>query len=360
MQVDEEHLTWPFDVSKTKLSPKFMAGRGRVLLEISKSPLYAQEFAKRKIIQEMLIKGELKLDQKNIPTELLRMNSSYTLLKKAESHYIREPVINQKEFKNDLSTSVTTPQTNFKTDKMQYNSNTSEQGDKLEEKSVKNKILPLSTSAISNKCSIRENSAKDYSRKNGIGAKPLRKPEKSRKQYVTPPEKMNNVSVTSQSNSNVEESREKVVTSGNNVWVDWENSVIVHGSLDDEDLPEIATVEDNDDIHDVIVNQYIDALQHEQTNKIPEQNRKITPNRVQQFSKLKSTTNADCLRVSPGTQPNLPKGDDRWGGSELNGMSANTGWGTFNNGNRNQYDDGSSMWSAEGSQYGGANWSNAS
>jgi hypothetical protein len=144
-------------------------------------------------------------------------------------------------------------------------------------------------------------------------------------------------------------------------WIDWENSVVVEGSLADEDLPEIATLEDNDDINDVIVNQYVDALQHEQNNKIPKQSdRKLTPGRVQQFSKLKSTSNADSVRVSPGTQPNLPKGDDRWGGSELNSIGSGIGWGTPEGDDRNQYDDGSSMWGGGGSQFGGISWSNAS
>lgn len=280
-------------------------------------------------------------------------------MKNARSKVLKAPVITDKKFKNDLPTGIMTPQSNLKTEKMQCNVNTSEQSDKCEEKEVEKKILPLSTSVRSNKYPIRENPSKDYSRKNGIGAKPLRKPEKSRKQYMNPSEKVNDVSVNSQNDSKLEKSTGKV-RSDKNVWVDWENSVVVHGSLDDEDLPEIATVEDNDDIHDVIVNQYIDALQHEQNDKMPKQNRKLTPNKVQQFSKLKSTTNADSLRVSPGTQPNLPKGDDRWGGSELNGMSANTGWGVPDHENRNQYDDGSSMWSSGGSQYGGTSWSDAS
>lgn len=147
-----------------------------------------------------------------------------------------------------------------------------------------------------------------------------------------------------------------------NPWLDWEDDVIVPGNLAEEDLRDIARVEDNDDIHDVVVNQYIDSLQttkQKSSNKIEtSKSRKLTPQRVQQFSKLKSTSNADCMRMLPGTIPNPPKSDDRWGGTELNGSAR--GWGDPLNKARNEYDDGSSMWSAGGSQYGGRGWSSAS
>lgn len=218
---------------------------------------------------------------------------------------------------------------------------------------TRNKVFNDSSKQFSNARSQsnwdNDSTQKRYDKKDA--AKPLRKPEKTRRNPS--PEKMTN-------STKFGEHREGATVAqptAKNPWLDWENNVTVQGSLCEEDLPEIAAVEDNDDIHDVVVNQYIDALQKTSSNEKTSKNRKITPQSVQQFSKLKSTANADCMRVSPGTVPNPPRGDDRWGGSELHQSSL--GWGDpMNKGN--EYDDGSSMWSVGGSQYGGRGWSNAS
>ncbi|EDO46790.1 predicted protein [Nematostella vectensis] len=147
---------------------------------------------------------------------------------------------------------------------------------------------------------------------------------------------------------------------GHKAWLEWEKKVVVKGSLDDDDLQEIAVVEDNDDISDVIVHQYIDALHKNQKKKGLKHNNKITPNQVQQLSKLKSTSNADCVRVAPGTLPNPPKGDDRWGGVELKSVSAPSGWGNLESDGLNRYNDGSACWSSQSNPYGGVSWSNCS
>lgn len=196
---------------------------------------------------------------------------------------------------------------------------------------------------------------KDLEKKNV--AKPLRKPDKSRKKVLETEKVQSTALDTNEQGLSLKQNDQHKSKSA---WLDWEDNVIVHGSLDEEDLPEIAAVEDNDDIHDIVVNEYIDALQkHQQNDKTKStETRKLTPQRVQQYSKLKSTSNADCLRVLPGTVPNPPKGENRWGGGELNGSSR--GWGDPVNNHRNAYDDGSSMWSSGGSQYGGMGWSNAS
>lgn len=129
-------------------------------------------------------------------------------------------------------------------------------------------------------------------------------------------------------------------------WDAWEKSVVVEGTISDGELDELAIVDDNDDMNDVVVQQYIKALQEDDqpTNGTVGTDRKITPTRVQKVSKLKSTINADTLNTPPGTIPNPPKGMDRWGGSELKNVTASTGWGDLNGSSLNSYNDGVSIW----------------
>ena len=130
-------------------------------------------------------------------------------------------------------------------------------------------------------------------------------------------------------------------------WNDWENSVVVHVSaIDDEDLEDLVVVDDNDTLDDVMVQQYVNALHQEQQNGAAKVNSKITPSRIQELSNLKSTTNADSIKVPPGTVPNPPKGPDRWGGSELKDIEEPTGWGDIVEETGNWYDDGSTLWGA--------------
>ena len=128
------------------------------------------------------------------------------------------------------------------------------------------------------------------------------------------------------------------------VWDDWEKSVVVEGgSFDDEDLEELAVVEDNDDINDVLVQQYVTALQDEPKNgDATDFDRKITATRVQKVSKLKSTANAK----TPGATPNPPtsRWSNRWGTSELTSLTEISGWGEFNGASLNCYNDGVSIW----------------
>lgn len=142
-------------------------------------------------------------------------------------------------------------------------------------------------------------------------------------------------------------------------WHDWEASVVVHGPIDDEDLEELVVVDDNDNLDDVMVQQYVNALHQEQSNgTITPTPSKVTPSRIQELGNLKSTTNADSYKVPPGTIPNPPKGDDRWGGSELKGMEGPTGWGDIVEDSRNWYDDGVMLWGAPSMPYGASGgWS---
>ena len=142
-------------------------------------------------------------------------------------------------------------------------------------------------------------------------------------------------------------------------WNDWENSVVVQApTIDDEDLEELALVDDNDALDDVIVQQYVNALHQEQQDGEANVQSKITPSRVQELSNLKSTTNADSLKVPPGTAPNPPKGPDRWGGSELKDIDQPTGWGDIVEETGNWYDDGSTLWSTPTMPYGASGgWS---
>ncbi|XP_022779462.1 uncharacterized protein LOC111320977 isoform X2 [Stylophora pistillata] len=129
-------------------------------------------------------------------------------------------------------------------------------------------------------------------------------------------------------------------------WNDWETSVVapVH-VMDDEDLDEIITVSDNDNMDDVMVQQYVNALHQKASGASKATPSKATPSRIQALGNLKSTTNADSYQVPPGTIPNPPKGPDRWGGKELKDIDGPTGWGELVEDSRNWYDDGSNLWS---------------
>lgn len=142
-------------------------------------------------------------------------------------------------------------------------------------------------------------------------------------------------------------------------WNDWEASVVVQAPvIDDEDLEELVVVDDNDTIDDVMVQQYVNALHQEQQNGAAVQLSKITPSRIQELGNLKSTINADSIKVPPGTVPNPPKGSDRWGGSELKGIDRPTGWGDIVEDSSNWYDDGSTLWSNPAMPYGASGgWS---
>lgn len=141
-------------------------------------------------------------------------------------------------------------------------------------------------------------------------------------------------------------------------WNDWEESVVVQAPIiDDRDLEELVVVDDNDTLDDVMVQQYVNALHQVQKggDVLPS---KITPSRIQELGNLKSTTNADSLKLPPGTLPNPPKGPDRWGGSELKDIETPTGWGDIVEESGNWYDDGSNLWSNSSLPYGASGgWS---
>ena len=131
------------------------------------------------------------------------------------------------------------------------------------------------------------------------------------------------------------------------IWDDWETSVVAPThAIDDEDLDEIMTITDNDNLDDVMVQQYVNALHQEKASGASKANRlKATFSRIQAIGNLKSTTNADSYQVPPGTVPNPPKGPDRWGGTELKAIDGPTGWGEPVEDSSNWYDDGSNLWS---------------
>ena len=157
-------------------------------------------------------------------------------------------------------------------------------------------------------------------------------------------------------NSNQTKSQDPVIAANYNTesvktntdpWDDWERLVVapVH-VIDDEDLDEIIAITDNDNLDDVMVQQYVNALHQEKASGASKANRsKATPSRIQAIGNLKSTTNADSYQVPPGTIPNPPKGPDRWGGKELKNIDGPTGWGELVEDSGNWYDDGSSCWS---------------
>lgn len=141
-------------------------------------------------------------------------------------------------------------------------------------------------------------------------------------------------------------------------WNDWEESVVVQAPIiDDGDLEELVVIDDNDTLDDVMVQQYVNAL-HQVQKGGDVLSSKITPSRIQELGNLKSTTNADSVKLPPGTLPNPPKGPDRWGGSELKDIDTPTGWGDIVEDSGNWYDDGSSLWSNSSLPYGASGgWS---
>ena len=141
-------------------------------------------------------------------------------------------------------------------------------------------------------------------------------------------------------------------------WNDWEESVIVQApTIDEGDLEELVVVDDNDTLDDVMVQQYVNAL-HQVQKGGDILSSKVTPSRIQELGNLKSTTNADSLKLPPGTLPNPPKGPDRWGGSELKDIDTPTGWGAIVEESGNWYDDGSTLWSNPSLPYGASGgWS---
>ena len=136
-------------------------------------------------------------------------------------------------------------------------------------------------------------------------------------------------------------------------WREWEASVVVDGRIEDEYLEDIVVVDDNDNLDDVMVQQYVNAL-HQETNgtAVKPTTSKVTPSLIQELGNLKSTTNADSYKMPAGTIPNPPKGPDRWGGVELKGIEEPTGWGDIVQDSGNWYDDGSMMWGAPSVPYG--------
>lgn len=141
-------------------------------------------------------------------------------------------------------------------------------------------------------------------------------------------------------------------------WNDWEESVVVQApTIDEGDLEELVVVDDNDTLDDVMVQQYVNAL-HQVQKGGDALSSKVTPSRIQELGNLKSTTNADSLKLPPGTVPNPPKGPDRWGGSELKDIDTPTGWGDIVEESGNWYDDGSTLWSSPSLPYGASGgWS---
>ena len=145
------------------------------------------------------------------------------------------------------------------------------------------------------------------------------------------------------------------------IWHEWESSVVVRGGVDGNDAKKLALVEDNDDLNDVLVSQYISSLyQAKKGTALAEHDSgKISPGLIQKLNNLKSTTNADSHKSLPATTPNPPKGPDRWGGTELNHIETPTGWGDIPDEHQgNWYDDGVLLWTNSSMPYGaGAAWS---
>ncbi|KAJ7389775.1 hypothetical protein OS493_029197 [Desmophyllum pertusum] len=320
----------------SKLTDQYLAGRGRALKEFSRRSPKAEEVKRRKQLQHLIMSGQIMLDKETIDKYFspgkngstcgsASSSSSQLQLEESDSctdltsekYCSKAPVGNSKDCDSDHDSNIPPRFRNnqfgkhFKKNKPWLN-------------------RPMQNS--------NEGQFEDASSRQG-------KRDQPRKQEQP-------VAATVASNGQNQQT-------SSDPWNDWEASVVVQAPvIDDEDLEELVVVDDNDTIDDVMVQQYVNALHQEQQNGAAVQLSKITPSRIQELGNLKSTINADSIKVPPGTVPNPPKGSDRWGGSELKGIDRPTGWGDIVEDSSNWYDDGSTLWSNPAMPYGASGgWS---
>lgn len=352
----------------TKLTDKYIAGRGRALKEFARRSLKAEEVERRKQIQQLILSGKIALNQDTIEihpnTSINGSGSNSVLSSSSQQQQVEEK---EDDYTLDLTHEKmsskapvgycqlegqlqTKPITNNLENHMQKLSVAEE-----DKNSVDDRIPPRFRNSQWNK-NFKKQTNKPWVKQQSQSYN-NRKPKveiASGENWdinTVPQEPMPSLSGTQQTQ-----------TASLDPWHDWEASVVVHGPIDDEDLEDIVIVDDNDNLDDVMVQQYVSALHEEQTNGAkPEDSKssKVTPSRIQELGRLKSTTNADAYQVPPGTVPNPPKGPDRWGGSELKDISEPTGWGDIVEDSGNWYDDGTAMmWGTPSLPYGASGgWS---
>ncbi|XP_078349767.1 uncharacterized protein LOC144634624 isoform X2 [Oculina patagonica] len=355
--------------SNSKLSDKYHAGRGRALKELSRRSPKAEEVERRKQVQQLILSGQFMLDKETLDKCLISSgkngstcgsvssSSSQLQLEESESDSCLDLTIEKNCSKAPVGS--TQWQGNLQIDNILNNN--------LENHMEKLNIVDDSKDADSDEnipprfrnSQWRKNFKKNKPRANQPkqnGDKGQLEEQVGWQQGIDDqPRKQESpkVAATAVNNQNHKTS------SNSDPWNDWESSVVVQApTIDDEDFEELVLVDDNDTIDDVMVQQYVNALHQEQQNGAANKQSKITPSRIQELSNLKSTINADSIKVPPGTLPNPPKGPDRWGGSELKNIDEPTGWGDVVEETGNWYDDGSMLWSSPAMSYGASGgWS---
>lgn len=355
----------------SKLTDKFIAGRGRALKEFARRTLKAEEVEKRRQIHQLILSGKIALDKHSIEQQLKAGSNGTSESTSVSSSSSQFQLFEDSEGDNFVDS--THDKTNSKVPFGSYHLS-----DRLHAEAISNN---LENHMQQLKLVEDSNSGDDRSRipprfwntqRTRNSKKQSNKPRIVHGKYNPNSQPMSQLA-KSQALGNVYEARPQQFmsaqtgtkenqTKSSDAWKDWEDSVVVHGSIDEEYLEDIVVVDDNDNLDDVMVQQYVNALHDEQmSGSQPHQSKfsKVTPSLIQELGNLKSTVNADACQVPPGTVPNPPKGPDRWGGSELSEINQPTGWGEIVEDNRNWYDDGTSvLWGAPSLPFGASGgWS---
>jgi len=351
----------------SKLTDKYIAGRGRVLKDLARRSPKAEEVEKRKQIQQLILSGKILLD-KEIIDRYFNADKSGSRSNSESSSSSQLQLVEDSE--EDSCVDLTSEKTCSKAPvgflQLQDGLQVEAVNNNLEKNMQKLNIVDENQNSCDDRIPPRF--------RNKQQEKNFKK--RKNKPWVNQQKQSGNDNAQSKveagwgkslSDKTVPQDIQSPWSGAHNqparsdAWHDWEASVVVHGPINDEDLEELVVVDDNDNLDDVMVQQYVNALHQEQTNGaalVEPASSKVTPSRIQELGNLKSTINADSYKVPAGTIPNPPKGPDRWGGSELKDISEPTGWGDIVEDSGNWYDDGAVLWGAPSMPYGASGgWS---
>lgn len=351
-------------MNSSKLTDKYIAGRGRALKDFARRSPKAEEVEKRKQIQQLILSGKIFLDKEMIEKHFnagkngSRSGSASSSLSQLQLEDGEEDSLLDLTSENRCSKApVGCSQLQEQVQTEAINNNLENHVQNLKSldknKNENNDRIPprFRNSQWGKNFKKQANKPWVNKQKPNNNKRPL-KVEETGGESLGDQLKLQEPTATWSGTQNQ--------ATGLNPWHEWEDSVVVHEPIHDEDLEDIVVVDDNDNLDDVMVQQYVNAL-HQETNGTAEKSAtssKVTPSLIQGLGNLKSTTNADSYKVPVGTIPNPPKGPDRWGGSELKDIEQPTGWGDIVEDSGNWYDDGSVMWGAPSMPYGASGgWS---
>lgn len=344
----------------SKLTDKYFAGRGRALKEFSKRTRKAEEVEKRKHIQQLILSGKIPFDKQEIEKQRNNgVNGMCGLTSISSSSQLQQFEDNE----SDNFVDSTRKKTSLKVpigSKNNFNDHLHTDGisiNNLENHLHQFKLDERVTTFAHNRIPPRfrnNHKARNFKMQSNTPLEKQDKFDRTNREHKVENQAPNGArEARSQKPPSLQtftqEKRNNYYSSTNSdFWKDWEDSVVVHGSIDAEYLEDIVLVDDNDNLDDVMVQQYVHSLPEGQMGAAKSQTpqaSKLTPSLIQGLGNLKSTVNADAYQHPPGTAPNPPKGPDRWGGNEIKNINEATGWGDLAEDNGNWYDDGTSaLW----------------